>query len=204
MSNYANPVLTSNSFPRRRVLGDTLPGARLRDTLLVLAGAGLTILGAQITIHVPGSPVPITAQTLAVVLAGSALGARRGAGSQLLYVVLGLFLPVYAGGQSGWSVIWGPDGGYLIGFIVAAWVTGTAAERGADREPKLALVAFAVGQLAIYAIGVPWLKVAMGWSWGQAIHEGFTIFILGGVIKAIVAAIAMPTAWRIQRYISSD
>src|SRR5687768_10313772 len=93
------------------VLADMLPGALVRDVLLVLAGALLTVLGAQIAIHVPPSPVPITGQTLAVVVAGSALGMRRGAASQLLYVLLGLFLPVYADGASGPEVLWGATGG---------------------------------------------------------------------------------------------
>ena len=184
--------------PRRgAVLADAIPGARVRDTALVLAGAGVTALGAQIAIHVPGSPVPVTAQTLAVVLAGSALGMRRGLLSQLVYVVLGLFLPIYAGHVSGWSVVAGANGGYLVGFILAAGIVGWAAERGGDRRAQLALVTFALGQLAVFGIGVPWLKVATGMSWASAVHEGFTIFILGGIIKAIVAALATPTAWKL-------
>ena len=184
--------------PRRgAVLADAIPGARVRDAALVLAGAGVTALGAQIAIHVPGSPVPVTAQTLAVVLAGSALGMRRGLLSQLVYVVLGLFLPIYAGHVSGWSVVAGANGGYLVGFILAAGIVGWAAERGGDRRAQLALITFALGQLAVFGIGVPWLKVATGMSWGTAVHEGFEIFILGGIIKAIVAALATPTAWKL-------
>ena len=101
----------------RVVLADAIPGARVRDAALILCGALLTVLGAQISIHVPPSPVPITGQTLAVVLAGGALGARRGASSQLLYLVLGLFLPVYSDGAQGFDVIWGATGGYIVGFI---------------------------------------------------------------------------------------
>jgi biotin transport system substrate-specific component len=194
---------TNARTPRRgAVLADALPGARVRDAGLVLAGAGLTALGALITVHVPGSPVPITAQTLAVVLAGSTLGWRRGLLSQALYLVLGLFLPIYAGHLSGWSVVAGANGGYLVGFVLAAGLTGWAAERGGDRRAQLAVVTFALGQLAVYGIGVPWLKVATGMSWGTAIHEGFTIFILGGIIKAIIAALATPTAWRLLGRIS--
>jgi biotin transport system substrate-specific component len=194
---------TISLTPRRgAVLADALPGARVRDAGLVLAGAGLTALGALITVHVPGSPVPITAQTLAVVLAGSTLGWRRGLLSQALYLVLGLFLPIYAGHLSGWSVVAGANGGYLVGFVLAAGLTGWAAERGGDRRAQLAVVTFALGQLAVYGIGVPWLKVATGMSWGTAIHEGFTIFILGGIIKAIIAALATPTAWRLLGRIS--
>jgi biotin transport system substrate-specific component len=201
MSNFATPAINVR-FPSTRVLGDTIPGDRVRDVLLVFGGAGLTWLGALISIPIHGQPVPITGQTLGVVLAGAALGTKRGAASQLLYLVLGLFLPIYANHLSGWSVVWGATGGYIVGFIVAAGLVGWAAEHGADRRPTLALITFALGQLAIFGIGVPWLKVSADLSWGTAIHDGFTVFILGGIIKAVLAAIAMPTAWRVQRRVS--
>jgi biotin transport system substrate-specific component len=187
----------SLSPARGAVLADALPGDRVRDVALVLAGAGLTALGALVAIHVPGSPVPVTAQTLAVVLAGSTLGVRRGVLSQLVYLLLGLVFPIYAGHVSGWSVVAGANGGYLVGFIVAAGIVGWAAEQGGDRRALVAVVTFALGQLAVFGIGVPWLKVATQMSWATAIHEGFVIFILGGVIKAIVAALATPAAWRL-------
>jgi biotin transport system substrate-specific component len=187
---------------RGAVLADAIGGDRVRDAGLVLAGAGLTALGALVSIHVPGSPVPVTAQTLAVVLAGSTLGVRRGLLSQLVYLLLGLVLPIYAGHASGWSVVAGANGGYLVGFVLAAGIVGWAAEHGGDRRARLAVVTFALGQLAVYGVGVPWLKVATGMSWSTAIHEGFVIFILGGVIKAIVAALATPTAWRLQRRVA--
>jgi biotin transport system substrate-specific component len=181
----------------RAVLADVVPGARVRDAVLVVCGALLTVLGAQIAIAVPPSPVPITGQTLAVVLAGGALGARRGAASQALYLVLGLFLPVYSDGAQGIDVIWGATGGYIVGFIVAAYLVGALAERGADRKPVIAFAAFAAGQLSIFAIGVPWLKVATDMSWGDAIHNGFTIFIVGGIVKAILAGGLAPGLWRL-------
>ena len=185
-------------LPRRPVLvlADVIPGAWVRDVALVCAGALLTIAGAQISIHVPPSPVPITGQTLAVVIAGAALGWRRGAASQLLYVVLGLMLPVYADGAQGWDVVWGATGGYLVGFIIAAGLIGRLAELGADRRPAIAFVAFCVGQLAIFGIGVPWLKVSTDMAWSTAIHDGFAIFIVGGIIKALVGAAVVPAAWR--------
>jgi biotin transport system substrate-specific component len=187
--------------PRGMVLGDVVPGARVRDVLLVLAGACLTALGAQVTIHTGASPVPITGQTLGVVIAGAALGSRRGMLSQLLYVVAGLFIPVYSDGASGIHVIWGATGGYLIGFIVAAWIVGRMAEGGADRRFGSATVAFALGQLSIFAIGVPWLKVSTGMDWSTAIHDGFTVFIIGGIIKAVLAGVLAPAAWRLVKKI---
>jgi biotin transport system substrate-specific component len=181
------------------VLGDLLPRTRVRDAALVTGGALLTILGAQISIHVPPSPVPITGQTLAVVIAGAALGARRGALSQLLYLALGLLLPVYADGAHGLDVVFGATGGYLIGFVLAAYVVGLLAERGADRQPLVAFAAFCLGQLCIFGIGVPWLKVSTGMDWSTAIHDGFTIFIVGGLIKAFAAGALTPCAWWLVR-----
>ncbi|HEY3773571.1 MAG TPA: biotin transporter BioY [Solirubrobacteraceae bacterium] len=183
----------------RPVLADALPGARVRDVLIVIAGALLTAACAQISIKIPGSPVPLTGQTFAVVLVGAGLGARRGGLSMLLYVALGLILPVYASGAQGTGVLFGSSGGYLFGFILAAWAMGLIAERGGDRRVVSAALAFAVGQLLIFGVGVPWLKVDTSQSWGWSIHEGFTIFILGGVIKAALAGVLMPSAWRLLR-----
>jgi biotin transport system substrate-specific component len=195
-------VSTAALAPRRPtplVLGDVLAGSRVRDALLVAGGAALTILGAQISIHVPGSPVPVTGQTLGVVIAGAALGARRGASSQLLYLLLGLFLPVYSDGESGFDVIWGATGGYIIGFVIAAGAIGWAAEHGRDRKVLTAFITFCAGQLIIFGIGVPWLKVAVDMTWADAIHYGFTVFILGGLVKAAAAGLLTPTAWHFVR-----
>jgi biotin transport system substrate-specific component len=192
-------MTTAITFPRRAVLADVLPGARVRDAVLVLSGALLTALFAQISIDVPPSPVPITGQTLAVGLVGATLGARRGASSLALYAALGLFLPFYADGESGWDVIWGASGGYIVGFIVAAGVIGWLAEHGADRHVVLAFLAFVAGQLVIFAFGLAGLKIAVGETWGWTIHNGFSIFIVGGLVKATVGAVALPSAWRIVR-----
>lgn len=185
------------------VLADAIPGAWARDIALVVAGALLTVLGAQISIHIPPSPVPVTGQTLAVVVAGASLGFRRGAASQLLYVLLGLVLPVYADGAHGFDVVWGATGGYLVGFVVAAAIVGRLAEMGADRRPLVAFASFCLAQLAVFGIGVPWLKVAADLSWSDAIHDGFAIFIVGGIIKAIAAAAIVPGAWRAVRRFES-
>ncbi len=187
------------ALPRHAVLADVLPGARVRDAVLVLSGALLTALFAQISIDVPPSPVPITGQTLAVGLVGATLGARRGASSLGLYALLGLFMPFYADGESGWDIIWGASGGYIIGFIFAAGAIGWLAERGADRRVVLAFLAFVVGQLIVFAFGLAGLKIAVDQSWGWTIHNGFTLFIFGGIVKAVIGAIALPSAWRLVR-----
>ncbi len=188
--------MSSVALDRPLVLADAIP---VRDVVLVAAGAGLTVLGAQIAIHIPPSPVPVTGQTLAVVVAGAALGARRGALSQLLYVLLGLFLPVYADGASGPEVIWGATGGYLVGFVVAAYVIGAVAERGGDRRVLTAFLTFVAGQAIVFGIGVPWLQVSTGMTWGDAIHNGAVIFIIGGLMKAALAGALTPAAWRFVR-----
>ena len=189
--------MTSSTAAPRPVLADALPGARVRDVMLVVAGALLTAACAQISIKLPGSPVPLTGQTFAVVLVGAGLGARRGGLSMLLYVVLGLFLPVYASGAQGTGVLFGSSGGYLFGFVLAAWAMGLIAERGGDRRVVSAALAFAVGQLLDLRRRRSVAEGHTSQSWGWAIHEGFTIFILGGVIKAALAGVLMPSAWRL-------
>jgi biotin transport system substrate-specific component len=196
--------MTTSALSQPRVLGDVLPASAARDAVLVGAGALLTVLAAQVSIHVPPSPVPITGQTLAVVVAGAALGARRGGLSQLLYIALGLFLPVYADGAQGADVIWGATGGYLVGFVLAATVVGALAERGADRRPAMAFAAFCAGQLIIFGIGVPWLKISTGMDGSTAIHDGFSIFVVGGLIKAAAAGLLIPAAWRLVRRVEQQ
>lgn len=185
--------------PRRGVLADALPGTRVRDIALVLGGVGLMALLAQVSIKVPGSPVPITGQTLGVGLVGATLGLRRGAASMLLYVLLGLLLPIYADGASGWDVVWSANGGYLVGFVLAAALVGRLAELGQDRQVLTAAFAFVVGQLLVFIPGVIGLKIAVGQDWGWTIHNGFTVFIYGGLVKAAIGAAVLPSAWHLVR-----
>ena len=192
-------VSTAATVPRHAVLADTIPQARVRDVTLVLAGALLTALLAQVQIDVPPSPVPITGQTLAVGLVGATLGARRGALSLALYALLGLVLPFYAGGSSGWHVVWGANGGYIVGFVFAAGAIGWLAERGADRKVLAAFTAFVAGQLIVFAFGLVGLKLAVDESWSWTIHNGFAIFIVGGLLKAAVGALVLPSAWQLVR-----
>ena len=190
---------SAGALPRYGVLADTLPGSRVRDLVLVIGGALLTALFAQVSINVPPSPVPITGQTLAVGLVGASLGARRGASSLALYALLGLFLPFYADGESGWDIVWGASGGYIIGFIFAAGVIGWMAEHGADRKPLLAFAALVIGQLVIFAFGLTGLKISVGETWGWTIHNGFSIFIVGGLVKALIGAVVLPSTWGLVR-----
>lgn len=154
---------------------------------------------AQVSIPVPPSPVPITGQTLGVGLVGATLGRNRGMASMALYLLAGCFLPVFAGGSSGFSVLYGATAGYLFGFVVAAGLIGALAERSADRKVLYAFIAFVVGQLVIFGFGVPVLKLATGMDWSTAISQGFTPFIFGGIVKAAIGGIALPATWRAVR-----
>ena len=170
--------------------------SRVRDVVLVVAGALFIFLTSRISIPIPGSPVPMTGQTFGVLLVGGALGLRRGFAAVGLYVLLGLVgLPFFADGKGGISIIQGATGGYLIGFIVAGAVVGRLAELGWDRKFVGALGAMIVGEVVIYAIGLPWLKAVGGLSWQQTIDLGLTPFLIGDAIKAILAAALFPTAW---------
>ena len=158
----------------------------------------LTAASARFVVPLPFSPVPVTGQTFAVLLTAAALGPARGVSGQLLYVALGLVgLPVYSDGASGVDVLLGATGGYLVGFVVAAWVVGAAARRGLDRSPRGALPAFLLGSVVIYAFGVPWLAVVAGLGPGAALAQGLLPFVPGGIVKALLAAALLPAAWRL-------
>ncbi len=182
-------------------LGERI-STRARHLALMIVGALFIALTAQFVI--PLSPVPITGQTLGVLLVGGALGTKRGGFSTLLYVVLGFFLPVYAGHAQGIShilgsteghLVMGASGGYLVGFIFAAALVGRLAELGWDRNFLGAVAAFVVGNLVIYAFGVPWLMLATGLGLDGAIAGGVTPFLLGDSLKILAAAALFPAAW---------
>ena len=180
---------------RRLVLADRVfPRTLVMDVVLVVAGAALVTVLAQVVI--PLQPVPITGQTLAVLLVGSTLGSLRGAISMVLYAALGLVgLPVYSDGSHGAGVLFGATGGYIVGFILSAALVGLLAERQWDRKILKALATFAAGSLAVFAIGLPWLAVVLHLNLQQTLEGGFYPFIIGGIIKAVIAAGLLPLAW---------
>ena len=182
-------------------LGERI-SARARHIALMVAGALFIAVTAQVVI--PLNPVPITGQTLGVLLVGGALGSKRGGFSVLLYVLLGFFLPVYAGHAQGMShiigsteghLVLGATGGYLVGFVVAGAIVGRLAELGWDRNFVGAVAAFVVGNLVIYAFGVPWLMLAAGLNINEAVAGGLTPFLLGDGLKIVAAAALFPVAW---------
>lgn len=170
----------------------------LRDGVLVLAGAALTALSAQVSFHVPWTTVPYTLQTGSVLFVGTALGLRRGALSMALYVLVGVIgLPVFSGGASGLAELFGFTGGYLTGFIVSAAVVGWLAERHWDRSPLGMLGLMAIGTLIIYAIGVPVLAFVLHLDAWTAVFSGAIVFLPWDALKAAVAAGLIPLAWRL-------
>jgi biotin transport system substrate-specific component len=186
---------TLSLAPRRPVLADrVLPRSLAVDALLVVGGAALTALLAQVAI--PLWPVPITGQTLAVLLVGASLGATRGALSMVVYALAGLAgLPVFSEHTSGAGVLLGVTGGYIVGFVLAAAFTGWLAQRRFERRFLAGMLAFVAGSVVVFLVGLPWLKVTAGLTWAQTIAGGFTPFIVGGIIKAVIAAAALRGAW---------
>ncbi|MFD8807932.1 biotin transporter BioY [Streptomyces sp. NPDC059597] len=177
------------------VLADLIPASRVRDAALVLGGAVLTGLAAQIAVPVPGSPVPVTGQTFAALLVGTALGARRGVLSLALYAVAGVVgVPWFAGGASGAGAV---SFGYVLGMILASAAVGALARRGADRSPLRTAGTMLLGEAIIYAIGVPYLALAAHMSLTQAIAAGLTPFLIGDALKAALAMGLLPTAWKL-------
>jgi biotin transport system substrate-specific component len=182
--------------PRRLVLADRVfPRTLVMDAVLIVAGAALVTILAQLVI--PLQPVPITGQTLAVLLVGSTLGAVRGSLAMVLYALLGLVgLPVFSDGTHGASIVFGATGGYIVGFILSAAMVGWLAERRWDRKVLKALATFVAGSLAVFAIGLPWLSITLHLNLAQTLAAGFYPFIIGGIIKAVIAAGLLPLGWR--------
>lgn len=183
---------------RPRVLADAIPGAWVRDVVLVVAFAALTGLAAQVVLPLPFTPVPITGQTFAVLLGGAALGWRRGALGMALYLVAGLLgVHWFAGGTGGFSSADLAPLGYAVGFVPAAALVGWLAARRFDRHPLRTLLMLALGNLAIYAVGVPWLMVTAHLDLVHGLLLGVVPFLIGDALKAVIASALLPGAWRL-------
>jgi biotin transport system substrate-specific component len=188
MQTYSPSVLSTRILPRRAVI-----------TAVLIAGfALLTAAAAQVRVPLPFTPVPVTGQTLAVLLAGAALGSRAGAASQSLYVLLGLGgLPFFQGGNGGWSYATGPTLGYLVGFVVAAAAVGYLAERKQDRSVATAWPAFLAGTSLIYLFGVGWLTVSLQTDLSDALVKGMAPFVVGDLLKVALAGTLLPAVWKL-------
>lgn len=174
-------------------LADRLPGERVRDVVVIILGAVITGLAAQVSFHIPGTPVPVTGQTFAVLLTGAALGLWRSALSMILYLAAGVAgVPWYANHASG---LGGPAFGYVVAFIAAAALVGWLAERGGDRTVPRTVVTMLVGTVAIYLVGATWLAVDLHLSAAKAWDLGVRPFLVGDSLKLILAAAVLPGAW---------
>jgi biotin transport system substrate-specific component len=204
------PMIATTTH-RRPTVADRLAGSGplARDAVLVAIGVVVIALSAAVSIRLPDNPVPITGQTVGVLLTAGALGGRRGATAALLYVAIGVIgIPAFAEGRGGVGVIvsvddgrlmFGATGGYLIGFVVAAAIVGHFAERQWERRLPRAVVAMLIGNAAIYVVGLPWLAAATGMSASETVAKGLVPFLLGDALKILLAGAALPAAWWLVR-----
>ncbi|MBP9673674.1 MAG: biotin transporter BioY [Bacteriovoracaceae bacterium] len=163
------------------------------DAMMILFGSLFIALTAQIT--VPFFPVPFTGQTLSILLIGASFGSKRGALTVIAYLLEGsMGLPFFAGGAVGFVHLIGPTGGYLLGFILSAYVMGLLSEKGFDQKFKTAIPLFLIGQICIYTLGLTWLSHFVGFE--NVFKVGFFPFVLGEIIKTTLAVILLPVAWK--------
>lgn len=162
----------------------------------ISAMVALTALGAQMAIYLPFTPVPITMQTFVILLGAAALGAQRAAISQIIYLLLAIAgLPILADGKGGLSAIFGATSGYLLGFIFASLLVGHLANRYSTNRIKNVFISYLLGSIVIYFLGALGLIIYLDMSVFSAIMLGITPFIIGDLLKAIVASLLLPTAW---------
>lgn len=198
----------------RRVLADVIPrpASRARslavDATMVLAGVALVALLAKVSFFI--GPIPITGQTLGVIIVGASLGAVRGAASLTTYMLLGLAgLPIFAGPIAGPAYVLSPSFGFILGFIPAAFLAGWFAERAWDRKPWLAFVGFVAASIVPFLVGVPYLALILATvvgaqvTFASVLDAGVWPFIVPGLIKAAFAALLIPAAWLLVRKVDT-
>jgi len=177
------PSFSEKVWPRANIF---------REAIIILLGSWLIALTAQIVI--PLAPVPATGQTFGVLLISALLGRKRGVWTVIIYLVQGIAgFPFFAGATGGIAKLIGPTGGYLFGFIFAAYVVGWLSEKGWDRRFIPTIFSMGIGNLIIYACGLTWLSYFMGWN--ASLSAGLFPFIFGDILKIFLAAIILPTLW---------
>jgi biotin transport system substrate-specific component len=178
-----------------RTLGDVVPGGLVRNVALVVGGTLFVALSALVQIPLPFTPVPLSLQTFAVLLTGAALGSRRGALSMALYLLAGVAgVPWFAQHHSGWAFA---SFGYVVGFVAAGWLAGRLAEAGADRQVLKTVGLMVLGNVVIYAFGVAGLVASTGMGLATGLAKGVAPFLVGDLIKIVVAAALLPAAWKL-------
>jgi biotin transport system substrate-specific component len=195
-------LLQVATLRRNTMSAQIIPETWLTNVLLVAAGTALVALSARFSHQFSFSTVPVTGQTFAVLLIGAAYGSRLGAATMIAYVGGGAVgLPVFAGGAGGVGAIATASGGYLFGFIIAAYIVGWFSERGWDRG-RWILLPMLLGNAALYVPGVIWLHeqfriVGTPITWQTAVDYGLWPFLAGDLAKLVVAALALPGAWSV-------
>ncbi len=189
MSLHANTgSLRATVFPR---------STALTQALFIVGGVGFIAALAQIAIPVPGSPVPVTGQTLAVLLIGTTYGARFGILTFATYLLAGIAgAPIFAGSTHGIEKVVGATGGYLLGMLVASFVLGYLADRKADQKFHTSFPALLLGDLIIFTFGLLWLRSSLDLTWSATVAAGLTPFFLGEILKIAIAATSLPLIWR--------
>ena len=184
--------LRSAVFPR---------STALTQALFIVGGVGFISLLAQISLPVPGSPVPVTGQTLAVLLIGTTYGARLGLLTFATYLLAGIagapiFAPSATSANHGIARLTGATGGYLVGMLVASLLLGYLADRKADQKFRTSFPALLLGDLVIFTFGLTWLHASLDMTWAATFKAGFTPFILGEALKIAITATSLPLIWR--------
>ena len=173
--------------------------AVLYDAIVIICGSLILGLSAQVKVYLPISPVPITGQTFAVLMLAALLGSRRGVLAMIAYLAEGAMgLPVFANGV-GLATLIGPTGGYLVGFIPAAYIVGRLAEMGWDRRVITTIAAMLAGQIVLYTFGVCWLAIMTNIR--TALTVGLYPFIVGDILKVVLAAAVLPAGWKLLNYL---
>lgn len=193
-SNASTATLRRAVFPRASIL---------TDALLILGGALFVAVFAQISIPLPFTPVPITGQTFAVLLVGGSLGSVCGGLSMGLYLLMGIWLPVYANQSDGWHVVTSATGGYIMGFVIAGALVGYLADRGWDQRFATSGTMMLIGNTFIFLCGCLWLQHVLHTNLEKTLEYGLYPFVPGEVLKLYLAAALLPGAWTLVRRLRS-
>lgn len=187
MSMHSNS-LRATVFPR---------STALTQALFIVGGVGFIAALAQIAVPIPGSPVPVTGQTLGALLIGTTYGARLGFITFSTYLLAGIAgAPIFAGSTHGIERVTGATGGYLVGMLLASFLLGYLADRKADQSFKTSFPALILGDVIIFTFGLMWLRASLDLSWSATIAAGLTPFILGEILKIAITATSLPLIWR--------
>ncbi len=187
------------SFPATPLRALVIPRATALSNATLVAGGVLFLSAlAQIAIPVPGSPVPVTGQTLGVLLVGTTFGASLSFATFATYLLAGVLgAPIFAGQSFGIEKITGATGGYLVGMLVSTYVLGLMAQKRFDQKFKTALPSMLIGTVIVFTFGLVWLHQFTGKDWAWTINAGLTPFIIGETLKIAIAGTSFPILWRL-------